>query len=254
MKNKLTLLIVMFFIMIPSLFSSNSFADSAKDLLIITEEYPPFNFKKDGKLQGISIDLIMSMYEKMGLSIGRRDIKLWPWARGYKSALTKKNTCLFSTTRTEERDKLFKWVGPIAPTQIVLVAKKSKKIKINSLSDVKAYKVGVVRDDVGEQLLTNGGVGGKSIDRTPSLLTNIKKLNAGRLDMISYEENVTSWTIKSAGLNPDDYETVYVLKKSELFFTLHKDTDSAIAQKLQKALDDLKSSGDYQRILDTYLK
>jgi polar amino acid transport system substrate-binding protein len=61
-----------------------------------------------------------------GAKKSRADIKIWPWARGYETALKEKNTVLFSTTRTEARENLFKWVGPIMPSRIVLVAKKTE--------------------------------------------------------------------------------------------------------------------------------
>jgi polar amino acid transport system substrate-binding protein len=38
---------------------------SAKDLTYITEQYPPYNFERDGRLQGISIDLLEMMWDRM---------------------------------------------------------------------------------------------------------------------------------------------------------------------------------------------
>ena len=39
---------------------------SVDDLTIMTENYPPYNFEKDGRLQGISVDLMVLMLEKVG--------------------------------------------------------------------------------------------------------------------------------------------------------------------------------------------
>jgi polar amino acid transport system substrate-binding protein len=39
-------------------------------------------------------------------------IKLVPWARGDQTLLRLPNVALFSTTRTPEREDLFKWVEP----------------------------------------------------------------------------------------------------------------------------------------------
>ena len=40
---------------------------SAKDLTYITEQYPPYNFQKNGELQGISVYLLEAVWQKMGL-------------------------------------------------------------------------------------------------------------------------------------------------------------------------------------------
>ncbi len=44
------------------LFSGNSM--SIDQIQFITEEYPPYNFKKDGKLQGVSIEVVNLMLKK----------------------------------------------------------------------------------------------------------------------------------------------------------------------------------------------
>ncbi|NNG02076.1 MAG: transporter substrate-binding domain-containing protein [Desulfobacteraceae bacterium] len=234
-----------------SLIATVAFAASPNDFTYMTEQYPPFNFDDNGQIKGIGQDIMVEMMKKLGVS---QPVKMMPWANAYQQTLNKPNTCLFSMTRTEERDPLFKWVGPLSSTTVALTAMKSKNIKITSLADVNNYKVGVVRADIGEQLLLNGGVNAENLDATAKTLINIKKLQAGRIDMISYEENVTKWEIKNNGFNPDEFETVYILKEGELFYAFHKSTPDEIVRQFQKALDDLKADGTYQKILDQYLK
>ncbi len=72
--------------------------------------------------------------------------------------------------------------------------------------------------------------------------------------MWGYGENVAKWEIKKNGFNPSAYETVYVLKEKELYYAFHKATSDLLIQKLQGVLDDLKEQGEYQRIMDKYLK
>ena len=106
--------------------SSAALTQSVDNLTIMTEIYPPYNFKEKGELKGISVDLMVLILKKLGSRQTRNNIKLWPWARGYREVLGKKNTCLFSTTRTIEREKHFKWVGPITSTTISILARKKK--------------------------------------------------------------------------------------------------------------------------------
>ena len=238
-------------------FSASIFAQSDKNIKFMTENYPPFNFKENGKLQGISVDLITTIMKKIEPNFTQERIKLLPWARGYKIVQEDKNTCLFSTARTGAREKMFKWVGPIAPITNVLIAKESRHIKIKSINDLKKYRIGTIIDDVGEQLLNERGIPNSKLDRvgsTDAINISIKKLEGKRIDLFSYDLNVLKWQIKQSGLNPNDYETVYVLKKGNLSFAFNKNTPDKTIHKLQKILDGLKKDGTYQKILDKYLK
>ncbi|MCK9329889.1 MAG: ABC transporter substrate-binding protein [Candidatus Cloacimonetes bacterium] len=222
------------------------------NFVIMTEQYPPYNFEQDGQLKGISIDLMVEILKRDGSNKSLKDIQLLPWARGYNDVQHNPNTVLFAMTRSAEREDMFKWVGPISPTKIVLHAKKSKNIKINTDADIANYNVGTIREDIGHQLLTKAGI--TKIDLSADMLSNIKKLQIDRIDLWAYEENVALWEMKSQGLNLDEYESVYTLLSSDLYFAFHKSTPEVTISQIQKYLDDIKSDGTYQKILDKYLK
>ena len=68
------------------------------------------------------------------------------------------------------------------------------------------------------------------------------------------DDNVMRWHLKEMRLNQADYEPVYVLTESELYYAFHKDTPDIFIQKMQKTLDKVKNDGEYQKIIDNYLK
>jgi polar amino acid transport system substrate-binding protein len=78
----------------------------------------------------------------MNISMSRSAIEFLPWTEGYQRAQKEKNTVLFSTARLPEREKLFKWVGPIRPVKGVLISKSNNNVTIQSDSDIKKYKIG----------------------------------------------------------------------------------------------------------------
>ncbi len=51
----------------------------AKDLVYITEQFPPFNYQDEGKLQGISVDLLDKMLSHMNTTLNRSEINVLPW-------------------------------------------------------------------------------------------------------------------------------------------------------------------------------
>ncbi len=82
-----------------SLLLSSGFAFGGDDLTIITEDYPPLNYVEDEELRGPAVDIVRAIRDKLG--IGSK-IKVYPWAPGYRYLETRKNTALFSTTRSND--------------------------------------------------------------------------------------------------------------------------------------------------------
>lgn len=233
------------------LFSGSAWALTVDDLTYMTEDYPPFNMAgADGTATGASVEVLVGIFEKLGATKTVKDIQVLPWARGYREVQNTPNTCLFLMTFTDERKPLFKWVGPLAPTKVGVLALKSKGLKINSVADLADLKAGVVRDDIGDELAQQAGI--KQIERVPSNDQNIKKLNEGRIDIWVFEESVAKWQIQSLGFNADDYESVWTLSESDLYYAFHKDTDDALIASIQKTLDDMKADGSYETIMKKY--
>ncbi|MBT6701207.1 MAG: hypothetical protein HOB14_06040 [Gammaproteobacteria bacterium] len=50
---------------------------------IMTEVYPPYNMQVDGKLKGISVEILDVMLERMELDQNSSDVILTNWSRAY---------------------------------------------------------------------------------------------------------------------------------------------------------------------------
>lgn len=234
--------------------STLAWGQSVDDLTFMTEEYPPFNFSKDGTPQGITVDVLVLMLEKMGARKGRQDIKVVPWARGYDQIQKKPDICLFGMTYTDARKDLFKWVGPVVASTTSLIARKDSGIKISGISDLSKYKIGVGRSDVAEQILLEKGVPETALDASAKPISLMKKLNVKRIDIWAYDKVTAMYIIKDNGLNPGDFVEVYRIREGQMYYALSKQTPDAVVTALQSSLDALKQSGAYQKVLDRYLK
>ncbi|WP_189471794.1 substrate-binding periplasmic protein [Litchfieldella qijiaojingensis] len=214
-------------------------------LTYITEEYPPYNFKRNGEVQGISVDVLTAIFEATDSDLSHDDIRILPWARGYDTALKEPNTVLFSTTRTTSRETLFKWVGPIVRDRVTLLARRDRNIDIASIEDLNRsnYQVAVIREDIGAQRLLESGVDQEKILSAISNVSAMKMLNRGRVDLWAYSEDVAFWLMEENGLNNDDFESIYTLSESYLYFALHRDTEDRLVDAMQAALDRLREQG-----------
>ncbi len=93
----------------------------ARDLAIISENNPPFNFIKHGTLTGSSMEIVRETLCRMN----RTDtIQILTWAWGFNLALSRPNVALFSTACTNQRENLFHWVGPLYRVRFGFYAKK----------------------------------------------------------------------------------------------------------------------------------
>jgi len=230
-------------------------ADTVPKFTIYTENYKPYNFEKDGKIQGIAVELLTQMLEKTGSSQTLTDIKLVPWARGYDAVQKNEKTLLFSTARTEEREDLFKWVCPIKTITEELWALKSKNIKLNTLKDAAKYRIGTLRNDVGEQLVVSRcGVPVDKLQRANKYEFNVKKLMAGRIDLFPMSHISLTVFSKELGLDINKFESVFVLNTSHLCFAFSKDTSDDVIAKFQKALDELIEAGAPQQLTKKYME
>ncbi|APJ05140.1 amino acid ABC transporter substrate-binding protein [Silvanigrella aquatica] len=235
------------FVLIISILIS-PFLYAAKNFKIVTENYPPFNMEENGKIVGISTDV---MKELMKREKTEYTLELYPWARAFKMGMEEPNTVVYSTTRTPEREALFKWVGPLVSNDWVFFAKKGSKIKIKSLDDAKKYSVGGYNGDAtSEFLLKENFVKGKNIQLATNDKQNALKLEAGRIDLWATGSQIGKWIAKTE--KTGSIEPLFTFKKVELYAAFNKNTDDAVIKKLNETLDKMKKDGSVTKIFDRY--
>ena len=222
-------------------------------VVLLTENFPPFNmaiddknFARDDGIDGISADIVREMFKRAGIAY---TLTLrFPWDRLYNLTLDKPNYGLFSTTYTPERKPLFKWVGPLAKTGWVLLSAPGSTIKVASLKEAEKYKLGAYKNDAVSQHLESQGM--KPINALRDQ-ENVGKLLKGQIDLWATTDPVGRYIAKQEGAT--GLQTVLRFNDAELYLALNKDTPDEVVQRLQKALDELRSEGFIDDITENYL-
>ncbi|WP_234275721.1 substrate-binding periplasmic protein [Billgrantia zhangzhouensis] len=214
-------------------------------LTFITEEYPPYNYRQDDRLEGISVELLERIFRVTDTARSRKDILYYPWARGYDTALSEPGTVLFSTTRTEQREPLFQWVGPIATDRVTLIARRDSDIRLDDIADVIAggYRIAVIREDIGAQRLQEAGVPDSQVHAAISNVSALRMLERGRVDLWTYSEDVAFWLMNEENLPTTDYVPALTISESDLYYALNPRTDPTLVAKMQEALNRLREDG-----------
>jgi ABC-type amino acid transport substrate-binding protein len=212
-------------------------------ITVITEDYPPLNYVENDKLQGASVDIVREIKKRLSLA---GDIKVYPWARGYKYLETSINTALFSMTRSESREKLFKWVGPLAEKKIGMFARKDRNIKLNSLEDTKDMLIGVQRNGHGMQYLQARGY--TNFNAATSALANFRKLMGKRNDLWFSSNATLAGNAKKLGVDVREFELVLPLDNTFMYIAFNKETPDDTVKQWQQTYDAMVKEGVVEKI------
>ena len=219
----------------------------AEEIQYLTEEYPPYNFldKKTDQPSGFAVDLLKESLKLIGNN--NPTINVYPWARGYRLAqIPGQYNTIFSTTRTKEREDLFKWVGPIITTKVVLFCYNTNNVRINKREDVANYNYSAILDDIGQLLLLNKyNVDPKDIYDVSNFYQMVKMVQTDRVQCFAYADDVTRWLMKVNNLDDKDLSEVFSLYEGELYYAFNKSIDDSVIKEHQAALDRVKQDHNF---------
>ncbi|GLX11933.1 hypothetical protein Pstr01_01720 [Pseudomonas straminea] len=231
---------------ISSLFALPAYAELPADYKVVlqTENFPPFNmaegdknFARDAKIQGVSTTIVREMFKRAGIDYTMT--LRFPWSRVYDDTLANANYGLFSTAMSEARRPLFKWVGPIAKVEGVLLAAPASKIEnLSSLEEAAKYRIGAYKDGAVSQSLERAGLQATNALRDQE---NIAKLTGGKIDLWATTDPVWRYHARQAGVT--GLRTVLVIDRSDMYLALNLETPDEVVTRLQQALDQMKNEG-----------
>ncbi|AJQ93693.1 TRAP-type C4-dicarboxylate transport system, periplasmic component [Gynuella sunshinyii YC6258] len=226
--------------------------DYSHQLHFYTENFPPYNFEENGELKGIAVDFLRLVYDQTKYRDMGLKIELKTWSYGYQAAQNGPNIVLFSTVRSPQREHLFKWAGPITSDQTVALKRKQDNISIFRAEDLNRYKVGVIRDDIGQQLAREQGVKPENMKVYSNADKLVSDLNNGYIDIWIYNLAGAYQFFKKFGYKSDDFTNIYKLSESPLYFAFSPDVDDRVVANIQAAIDDVKHTPEFEKIIQKY--
>jgi polar amino acid transport system substrate-binding protein len=247
--NWLSRLSVAFFLLFfPYFLQDTGQAAMSADLRVLAEPNGRAVRTVNGKLDGWAVNIV---HELMHRTHCRARIEPMPWARAYAIAPGKPGVVLFPATRTEERAPLFHWVGPIFRVHWCFLARKGSGIVIHSLDDArKVGSIGTYIGDARDRYLTAQGF--TNLQRTTNDATNYRKLEYGRLDLIVGSDTGLASMVEAAGIDPDNFESVFPLKEVDLYVALSRETSPSTVRAWRQVFSALREDGTLADILSRW--
>jgi polar amino acid transport system substrate-binding protein len=241
-------------ILIAMIFSMNSCGSSNTEtsgdhLTILTEEYAPANFTKDGKLTGQATEVVEELLKRSGTDA---TINVVPWEEGYKAVLEQPNTALFITAMTPERKDHLQWVGPVTTLDSNFYALQGSGIVIKTLDDAKkVVSIATVPDYYTEQVLKNEGF--TNLQSYPNDQEALQKLLSGEVQLYITTNIVLPALLENADAVMDDVENVFSVSTDLAYIAFSLTTPPELVARWQSELDGMKRDGSFNKIYAKWL-
>lgn len=223
--------------------SLTSAAHASEPLVLLTENFPPYNMSSDGKsfardseIQGIAADLVREMFRRADVPYSMT--LRFPWTRVYQQAKDTPNHGVFVLARQPDREQLFKWVGPLGPDDWVLLAPATSQIKLDSLEQAKGLRIGAYKGDAIAESLQKQGLKPVLVLRDQD---NAKKLASGEIDLWATGDPAGRYLARQIGMTA--FKTVLRFNGTELFLALNKSVPDEVVERLQQALEQMREDG-----------
>ncbi|GHG59603.1 hypothetical protein GCM10010919_02300 [Alishewanella longhuensis] len=225
----------------------------ADTLTLYTEHFPPYSFEQNKQVTGLNTEIVRRSCELAKITC---EFQLLPWLRAYEAAQKDSNSGLFSTSRNPLRENIFQWVGPLAHSNAQMYWLKSRSEQApRSLKEAKKFIVAVARGDVYELYLQSQG-----FEVDVNLLRFNSKSDAvlpflhGKVDLLIASELILPVWLGQHQHSADAVEPVIDLSQvGNNYLALNLAVPPETRVRLQAALDELRSNGEFQQLSNRFL-
>lgn len=243
--SKNLLLTILTTLSLAALSSTNFAEDSSKPLInLLTENYGEFNYSLTGRdyehseedIGGSATEIVKKIMAESELPYR---MKLRKWTVSYNRALERPNYGVFSTSRTEDREPLFEWVGPIARYELALFAKKGSNVTVSSIADLNNLRVGGYQGDAATNILEAQGIEVSTLNNDS---LNPRRLHENLIDVWVSGVKKAYFLSEEAGY--PEIEKVFTIRTVDMYLAMNPGSDPNVLQALNDAYSKLEASGE----------
>lgn len=223
----------------------------AEQYRIVTEEWAPYNYRERNELVGLATEIVQQI---MALTGDDFEIVMLPSMRAGRELQTRPRTIMYSVFLTEKREPLYKWVGPLLEASIHPYQLTDTPQPVNTLDELRRLpKITTRHAGLIPQLLESKGF--DNLDKTAARSSQLyRMLLAGRADVIVGDtDDGVAYHARQMHIAPGTLRRVPVeIYRASLYIAFSADCDDALVASWAGALEQLRRTGELQRIQSQY--
>ena len=220
----------------------------------ICDYLPPFQYVGDNIITGVFTEAVELMLSHIGES---EHIEFMSWQEAQDLAMDTPDVFLMTVIRSAQREKQFRWIGPIVPDTSHLYRLAGRDdIVINNAADLGKYRAGCVSGTWGYNYFIKGGMDEKNITTYETHSMCIQNLLLGNVDVIPIAELQLNHQLKEMNRSIDQVVPAYSITEfsTDLYMVTSLKTSDAVYNRYAAAFEAVKNTGKYKKILAKYRK
>jgi polar amino acid transport system substrate-binding protein len=251
--NRKFILTVFLSVIFSMLIQISAHAQESTITIIGEDEWYPYAAFKDGKLQGLAVDIIEASFAAMKVKV---NFKSAPYARCLMLAETGQELACFDSLKDSSLTSKFLFHEvPIFDAEIGIYALENSTEKNIQVDKLSGKKVGVTHGYTYTDKVDNDNWIIREV--APTDLSNLRKLILKRSDYsLVYTRVVDYLLVRYSNELKGKFKKVGCLKENSLFVSFSKKRPESImlANLLDEGLRKIKKTGEYAKIEMKWLK
>lgn len=216
----------------------------------VSDSWPPYTDPEHPQ-GGILVELVETAFARVGLEV---EIEYVPWVRALKGTENAEYDILIDAWWTPERARVFHYSYPMLASGIRFIKRSSDEFDYQGIDSLHGKKLGTIRGyGYGSSIVQSEHF---QREEATDLITNLRKLAYGRIDLTLEDEAVAAYTLRrqtpelrpllSFTGPPLSVNSLYVI--SSLQNPRHKELIALFNQGLSK----MHADGSYHSLLQRY--
>ena len=217
-----------------------------KLVMCTNAEFPPYEFKDGGEFKGIDVEVAKLIGEKIGAEVDILDIafdSLIPTVMSGKA-----DFAMAGMTVTEDRKQNVDFSHTYQTAVQTVVVTKDSDIK--TIDDLQGKKIGVQTGTTGDIYCTDD-FGEEAMERYSKIIDGFQAMKTGKIDAVVVDDQVAKSIVEQDLGSYSILDTAYA---EEEYAIAVKKGNSELLDKLNSAIDEIKSNGQLKSIVDKYIK
>ncbi|MDY0095167.1 MAG: transporter substrate-binding domain-containing protein [Candidatus Vecturithrix sp.] len=242
-------------IILTSVFLRGANCCAQSPLKIATEEWPPYVYEQDGKAVGYSIDILNSVFAKMGVTVTYNQ---YPWKRAIKGVFSGAADALFHASKNEERQQYCYYPEEeLTQSRYVFFIRQEDvgRLKFDSFDDLIGADVGITQGySYTAELLDFLYANGLAVS-TVSDESNLRMLAKKRTDYFPTDMLNGLYLVKESGLQDQLTCLPKPIFEKPYFIIFNKQNVSLeFVERFSRTLAEFKQTEEFRQIEAKYFE